>query len=107
MSDFEKCLHPKKIKFWFFSLRKKATYFAFFVLFKKYDFELNLSQRVRFWTEVFTTRQILDWKKYNALDFELKIFRHVRFSKTFASKKTTFWFFSLRENDIFCIFRVF
>ena len=70
-------------------------------------FELKFSQRVRFWFEVFTKRQILDWKKYNALEFELKLFRLVRFWKMFAPKKITFWFFLLRENDIFCIFRAF
>ena len=43
------------------------------------DFELKFSQRVGFLFEVFTTRQVLNWKKYNALDFELKFFRHVRF----------------------------
>ena len=71
------------------------------------DFELKFSQRVRFWFEVFATPQILDWQKYNALDFELEVFRDVRFWKMFASKKITFWFFLLRENDIFCIFRAF
>ena len=79
----------------------------FFVL---SDFELNFSQRVGFWFEVSTTRQslkILNWKKYNALVFEIKIFRQVTFWKKFASKKITFWFFLLRENDLFCIFRAF
>ena len=27
------------------------------------DFELKFSQRVRFWCEIFATRQTLDWKK--------------------------------------------
>ena len=38
------------------------------------DFDSKFSQRVWFWFQVSTTRQILDWKKYNALDFELKFF---------------------------------
>ena len=71
------------------------------------DFELKISQRVRFWFEVCTTRQIWDWKNCNALDFELEIFRHVRFWKMFASKRTTFWFILLSENDIVGTFRAF
>ena len=70
-------------------------------------FKTNISQRVRFWFKGFTMRQILDWKKYNTLDFELKIFRHVRFWKNVCIQKITFWFFLLRENEIFCIFRAF
>ena len=34
------------------------------------DFELKISQRVRFWNENFRTRQILNWNFYNASDFE-------------------------------------
>ena len=71
------------------------------------DFELKISQRVRFWFDVFTTRQILDWKNYNALDFEFKIFRHVRFWNFFECKEITFCFFLLRENDVFCNIRAF
>ena len=47
MSDFENCLHPKKSRFRsFYSV--KTTYFAFFVFFKKHDFELKFSVRDRF-----------------------------------------------------------
>ena len=50
----------------------------------------------------------MDWKKDNALDFELKFFRHVRFWKNFRIQNAwTFWFILLRENDIFCIFGAF
>ena len=49
----------------------------------------------------------MDWKKHNALDFELKIFRHVRFWKIFRIQKITFWFILLRANDIICIYRGF
>ena len=70
-------------------------------------FEFKKIQRVRFWFKRFTTRQILDWKKYNALDFELKHFRHVGFWKNVCMQQITFWFFSLRENNIFCTFRAF
>ena len=55
----------------------------------KADFELKILQRVRFWNKKkqgvrflfksFTTRQILDWKKYNASDFDLKVLQRVRF----------------------------
>ena len=96
----------------------------------------NISARIlkdglksRFWKENFTTCQILNWKKKttrqiliwkfcnasifglkkknNALEFELKIFRHVTFRKNVCLQKITSWFFLLRENDIFCIFRAF
>ena len=64
-------------------------------------------QRVKFWFRSFTTRQILDWKKYNALDCELKIFWHARFWKNVCIQEITFGFFLLRENDILCIFLCF
>ena len=50
---------------------------------------------------------VLDWKKLNVLDFELKKFGRVRFWKNVCIQKITFWFFLLRENDIFCIFTAF
>ena len=54
--------------------------FHFLSCFKKHDFELKNSLRVRFWIEKKTTRQILfEKKKYNASDFEIKIFRLVWF----------------------------
>ena len=34
--------------------------------------------------------QVLDWKKYNALDFELKIFRLVRIWKIVCTQKSCF-----------------
>ena len=61
------------------------------------DFDLKVLQRVSFWIE----------KKYNALDFELKFFRHVRCSKIFRIRKIAFWFILLRENNICCNFRAF
>ena len=70
-------------------------------------FERKISKRYNFWLQSFTKRQILDWKKYNALDFELKDFGHVFFWKNVCIQKTTFWFVLLRENDIFCIFGAF
>ena len=89
MSDFENVFAFKKSRFGsFYSL--KTTYLAFFVLFKKHDFALKISLRVRFWIEKKqrvkiwieknTTHQILKWKKYNASDFVLTFFRLVRFS---------------------------
>ena len=60
-------------------------------------------ESVRFWFKSYTTRQLLDWKKYYALDFELKTFRHVRFWKNVCIQKITSSFILLRENDIFCI----
>ena len=71
------------------------------------DFETNFSQRVRFLFKSFTARQILDLRKHNALDFEYKTFRHVRFWKNFCIRKTTFGFILFRENDMFCFFRAF
>ena len=47
------------------------------------------------------------WKKYNALDFELKIFQHVRFQKIVCIQKIRLWFNLLRENDLLCIFGAF
>ena len=55
----------------------------------------------------FTTRQILNWEKHYALDFESKIFRLVRFWKNVCIQKITFWFILFRENDIICIFCAF
>ena len=52
----------------------------------------------------FTKRQIVDWNKYNAFDFELKIFGHVNFWKSVSIQKITFWFNLLRENETFRIF---
>ena len=63
--------------------------------------------RVKLWLKKFTTRPILVWKKYNAKDFELKNFRNVIFWKIVCIQKIMFWFFLLRENDIFYIFRAF
>ena len=50
------------------------------------DFELKFSQPVGIWFEVFTTGQILDWKKYHALDFEYKIFNMSDFEKCLHPK---------------------
>ena len=47
------------------------------------------------------------YRFYNALDFGSKVFRHVRFWKTFRIQKIKFWFILLRENDIFYIFCTF
>ena len=55
----------------------------------------------------FTKRQIVDWKKYNAVDFELKIFGNVIFWKSVSIQKITFWFNLLRENETFRIFGAF
>ena len=38
------------------------------------DFKKKILQRVRFWNENFTKCQFLNWKKYNASDFEVKNF---------------------------------
>ena len=75
----------------------KTTYFTFFVLCEKHGFELKISLRASFWIEentiftffcafwkawfwieMFITCQILNWKKYNASDFDLKILQRVR-----------------------------
>ena len=73
----------------------------------KSRFSKRFLQRVRFWIEKNTTRYIFDWKKYNALDFEFKVFRLVRFWDNVCIQKITFVFILLRENDIFCIFCAF
>ena len=49
----------------------------------------------------------MDWKKYNALDFDLKKFGQVGFWKKVCIQKITFWFLLFRENDLFCIFGAF
>ena len=54
------------------------------------DCETSSSKRVRFSLKSFTTRQILNWKKCNALDFEGKFFDMPVFEKEFASKKSRF-----------------
>ena len=45
----------------------------------KADFDLKNSQRVRFWVKIFTTRQILELKNYNASGFETENLQRVRF----------------------------
>ena len=60
------------------------------------DFDLNVLKRVRFWIE-----------KNNALVFQLNIFRHARFWKIVCIQKITFWFFLIRQNDIFFFPRAF
>ena len=62
------------------------------------------SKRVRFRLKSFTKRKVLDRKKNNVLDFELKKIGRVRFWKIVCIRKITFWFILLCENDIFCIF---
>ena len=52
------------------------------------DFKIKKIQRVRFWFKSFTTRQTLDCKKYNALDFDIKFFRLVIFLKNVCIQKT-------------------
>ena len=71
MSDFEKYSGFKKSRYGsFYSV--KTTYLAFLCFFKKHDFVMKISLRVRFWIEKNTKRQILNWKKDNASDFDLK-----------------------------------
>ena len=70
--DFEKIFAFKKSRFGsFYSV--KTTYLAFLVLFYK----------AWFCIENFITCQILNWKKYNASDFDLKELERVRFWKKF------------------------
>ena len=93
--------------------RKRSSYPKPLSLSNKSFFDYSLvaiwkdGLKSRFWIKNFTTCQILAWKKYNALDFELKLFPHVRFWKFVCIQKITFWFILLRENDIFRIFRAF
>ena len=68
------------------------------------DFELKFSQRLRFWFEVFTTRQIMDWKKCNALDFEFIIFRYVRLWNCLHPQKSRFGSFDSLKMTYFAIF---
>ena len=75
----------------------KTAYLAIFLLF----------QKARYWIENFITCQNLNWKKYNALDFELKFFDMLDFEKNVCIQKITFWFFLLRENGIFRNFLAF
>ena len=48
----------------------------------------------------FKKRQLLDWKKDNALDFELKNFGHIRFWKILACKDHVLVHFTPRKRDI-------
>ena len=61
------------------------------------DFETKISQPVRFWFECFTRRQILDWKKFNALNFEIKNFTTCQILEKNVFLKSTI----LREKIIF------
>ena len=54
------------------------------------NFETKNPKRVRFWFKSFTTCHVLDWKKYNALDFDLKFFRHIIFWKIVCIQKIFF-----------------
>ena len=48
MSDFEKNFRIQKITFWFILLRENEFFLHFSCFFKKHDFELQISLRVRF-----------------------------------------------------------
>ena len=74
MSDFEM---QRTIFGSFYSV--KTIYCAVLFFLMKHDFELKERQRVRF-------RIATKWK---ALDFELEIFRHVRFRINFFSSCQT------------------
>ena len=54
------------------------------------DFKLRVLQLVSFQIDKNTTRQILNWKLFDALGFELKVFRLVRFWKKFAFEESRF-----------------
>ena len=72
------------------------------------DFELGKIHQVRFWFRNFTTRQILDWKKYIALDFEMKIFRLVRFLETVCTQKSrfdSFYYVKITYLIFLCVFK--
>ena len=55
----------------------------------------------------FRSRHFLDWKMYNALNFELKPYQFARFGKIVCIQKILFWFILLRENEIFPFFLLF
>ena len=40
---------------------------------------MKIIRHVKFWYKIFTTRQILVWKKNNAFDFELKKYNELDF----------------------------
>ena len=87
MSDFEKkhLLSKIDVLVQFTPLKRNILHFACF--FRKNDFDLKILKRVIFRIEKNTTRQILNERFYSVSDFELKVFRHVRFwKKTFAFK---------------------
>ena len=73
---------------------------------KKQGFAKKHLLRVRFWIEKKTTRTILNLEKDNALDLELKNFRHLTIW-TNVCIKTSFRNILLRENDMICIFGAF
>ena len=98
MSDFENCLHPKKITFWFFLLRENDIFWLFRAFLKNMilnwnflyvaDLELKNTTRHNLNLRKYnasdfelknTTRHFLSLKKYNASDFELKKLQRVRF----------------------------
>ena len=54
------------------------------------DFEKKILQRVRFWFKIFTTRQILNVRNYNASDFELTFFNVSNIKSTFRTR-VRFW----------------
>ena len=70
------------------------------------DLEIKKLHRVRFWFKSFTKRQILDWKNYNALDFELKFFDVWDFEKMSAIKSQFLALFT-PWRDIISVFRAF
>ena len=71
------------------------------------DFGKKISKRVRVWFKTFKMRQILDWKKYNALEFELKNFDMSGFEKMFASKKSRFGSFYSVKTTYFAFLLLF
>ena len=78
-SVFEKNVCNQKVTFWFVLPRENDIFCIFRAWLEAW-----------FWIEKFITSQILNWKKYNASDFEFeKLQRVVRFwVKTFTTSHT-------------------
>ena len=53
------------------------------------DFETIFSQRFKIWIEIFTTRRIVNWKLYDASDFEKNMFlKNINLKKKVFLKST-------------------
>ena len=105
-TDFEKMSASKNHVLDPFTLWKRHN-LNFSCLLKNMVLNWNFHYVSVFGFKSLTTREILDWNKNNALDFEFKIFRHYRFWKNVCIQKSRFRSFYSVKTTYFEFFLLF